>query len=150
MARLSEHRTMLMGQHAALRVLLTELQSAARGVMDGDASKLSRLKACVGELQRGLNEHLETEERILGPILATVDAWGPVRLERMQAEHAHTRAVLEHLRFDRMPSLAPESIARKASALADDLFAEMVEEETDLLDPNVLRDDTVTADASDA
>ena len=96
-----------------------------------------------------MEEHLSTEEALLGPVLERIDAWGPVRLELMHAEHAHQRAVLAVLRSDRAAALAPQLLARRAIGLLDDIVADMDAEDRDLLDPKVLCDDVVHLDASD-
>jgi hypothetical protein len=97
-----------------------------------------------------MERHLATEEALLGPVLERIDAWGPVRLDLLRAEHAHQRAVLSVLRSDRAAAVPPLTLARRLLGLLDDIIADMDAEDRDLLDPRVLRDDLIQLDASDA
>ena len=122
--------------HAAARELLAKRGSAAN------------LQAAVAALEGELRAHLADEERLLEPILATIDAWGPVRLELLRAEHAHQRAVLAVLTGPTASPAAP-LVAERMLSLCADVLDDMESEERELLNEKVFRDDLVLLDAPD-
>ncbi len=144
-----ERRTTLQLEHQQLRTLIAQVRGAAVDVLGGEAADSQELRNQVGALRTRLEEHLATEEALLGPVLERIDAWGPVRLDLMRAEHAHQRAVLAVLRSDRAAAIPPELLARRTLGLLDDILTDMDAEDRDLLDPKVLRDDVIQLDASD-
>ncbi|HWE26265.1 MAG TPA: hemerythrin domain-containing protein [Myxococcales bacterium] len=148
-----ERRRVLLGQHDRLRVLIAAVSKAAGEVLatpeDSAGSRVEVLRIAIGTLRRDLEDHLVTEEALLKPVLARIDAWGPIRLAQMHAEHAHHRALLTALRAER-PPLEPHVLARSANTLATDVLAEMEDEERDLLAAGVLTDDPINLDVSDA
>ena len=143
-----ERRKILRGQHAHLRQTIETAQRAANGALAGDISA-GDLNAAVLALESELLAHLETEEKLLEPILEQLDAWGPIRLALLRAEHAHQRAVLAVL-TGRSAWTATALIASRALSMCHDLLVDMEFEERELLHENVLRDDLILADASDA
>jgi hypothetical protein len=146
-----ERRKLLVAQHEQLRILIAALRSVAGSVLAADETDslrlLDRLRRATEELQLHFYAHLTTEEAILEPILSRIDAWGPIRLDLLRAEHSHQRAVLAALL---KAEGAPYSIARRAAGLAEDLLADIAAEERDLLAAELLRDDPVCLDQSDA
>ena len=145
-----ERRQTLHAQHQQLRAIIAEVRQAALEVLGTEPDDCSALRAQVGGLRDELERHLATEEALLEPVLERIDAWGPVRLDLLRAEHAHQRAVLSLLRSDRAAALPPLQLARRVLGLLDDIGADMDAEDRDLLDPRVLRDDLIQLDASDA
>jgi len=105
------------------------------------------LATAISVFDKELRVHLAVEEDLLGHILEGIDAWGPVRLELMRAEHPHQRAVLEALRTDRR--VGAREMALRASGLTTDVLADMEAEESRVLADSVLRDDRVVLDQSD-
>ena len=144
-----ERRTTLELQHRSLRALVAQVRRAAVDVLDGAVEDSKELRNQIGALRLELEDHLATEEALLGPVLERIDAWGPVRLDLMRAEHAHQRAILAVLRSDRAAALAPELLARRVLGLLEDILADMDAEDRDLLDEKVLCDDVIQLDASD-
>jgi hypothetical protein len=146
-----EGRKLLLAQHAQLRVFIGILESAGSAVLSagdrGAQRLLPPLLAAIEKLQLHFDAHLTAEEAILEPVLARIDAWGPLRLDALHAEHTHQRAVLSALPTANGPALSPHEVARNAVALAEDLLVDMASEERDLL--AVLRDDTICVDQSD-
>ena len=143
-----ERRHILRGQHAHLRRTIKAAQMVARSALAGTASA-GELQVAVGALERELLAHLDEEERLLGPILAKLDAWGPVRLSLLRAEHAHQRAVLAVL-TGRSAWPASGLVAGRTLSMCDDLITDMEFEDRELLDEKLLRDDLILLDASDA
>ena len=143
-----ERRTTLQRQHLQLRSLIATVREAAVAVLEGaDAAEL-RLR--IADLTTELQAHMATEEALLGPVLERIDAWGPVRLDLMRAEHAHQRGVMALLRSRGSDALAPEPLARRTIQLLEEILSDMDAEDRDILDAKVLRDDLIQLDASDA
>lgn len=141
-------REILLGQHAHLRETIQVAQNAARSVLT-TRGLAGALQASVVALQEELLAHLADEEKLLEPILAKIDAWGPVRAGLLRAEHAHQRAILSVLTG---PTAWPVAtlVASRTLALCDDLRTDMEFEERELMNENLLRDDLILLDASDA
>ncbi len=143
-----QRREILLGQHAHLRETIQVAQKAARNVLT-NRGPAGALQAVVVALQDELLAHLAEEERLLEPILARVDAWGPVRAGLLRAEHAHQRAILSVLTG---PTAWPVAtlVASRTLALCDDLLTDMEFEERELMNESLLRDDLILLDASDS
>src|SRR5205823_12338216 len=88
-----QRREILCRQHALLRKTIESTRGVARNAM-ASRSSTGELQFAVSVLERELLGHLAEEEKLLEPVLARLDAWGPVRAGLMRAEHAHQRAVL--------------------------------------------------------
>jgi iron-sulfur cluster repair protein YtfE (RIC family) len=142
-----ERRTTLQRQHLELRSLIAQVRTVAVAVLDGAAP--DELRTRIGDLTTDLQAHMATEEALLGPILERIDAWGPVRLDLMRAEHAHQRGVMSLLRSRGAGALPPEALARRTIQLLEEILADMDAEDRDILDAKVLRDDLIQLDASD-
>ncbi len=145
-----DRRRILVNQHRDLRALIGNVRAAALEVLENATDDSIPLRNLIGELRDAMEKHLATEESLLGPVLERIDAWGPVRLDLMRAEHAHQRAVLAVLRSDRAAALSPQLLSRRLLGLLDDILTDMDAEDRDLLDARVLRDDIIQLDASDA
>src|SRR3954454_8554403 len=136
-----ERRQILETQHRGLRALIARVRDTAGDTLEAEGGPPGALRNLVGDLHEQMEKHLATEEALLGPVLERIDAWGPVRLDLMRAEHAHQRAVLAVLRSDRAGGLPSALFAPRVLGLLDDVSADMDAEDKDLLDPRVLRDD---------
>jgi len=145
-----ERRQTLHAQHRQLRAAIAEVRRCALELLGTESDDCAGLRSRVGALGDELERHLADEEALLEPILERIDAWGPVRLDLLRAEHAHQRAVLALLRSDRAAALPSLLLARRVISLLDDIATDMDAEDRDLLDPRVLRDDLIQLDASDA
>jgi len=143
-----ERRRILCAQHRHLRGTIAAAQQAARELLARSGS-VATLQAAVAILEGELHAHLADEERLLEPILATIDAWGPVRLELLRAEHAHQRAVLSVLAGPTASPAAP-LVAERMLLLCSEVLADMESEERELLNEKVFHDDLVLLDASDS
>jgi hypothetical protein len=143
-----QRRQILRGQHAHLRRTIETAREAARNLL-ASRGIAGELQGAVTTLQKELLEHLSDEERLLEPILAEIDAWGPVRVSLLHAEHAHQRAVLAILTG---PTAWPAAtlVAGRTLSLCEDLLVDMEFEERELLSDKILRDDLVLLDASDS
>ena len=103
-----------------------------------DSANMFGLAQKIREL---LEEHMATEERWLVPALLETD-WGEIRANRILEDHAKQRLALESL-----AGLEEERNARKLGreliAISALILAEMQQEETECLRPDVLRESTL-------
>jgi iron-sulfur cluster repair protein YtfE (RIC family) len=147
----AQRRSVLQAQHERLRGLIEAVREKAAAIVSAGNEALEEraaaLASAIATFGSELRAHLATEEELLGPVLERIDAWGPVRLGLMRAEHAHQRAVLDALRTDN--KLGAREMAKRAWSLTADVLADMEAEESDLLAENVLRDDPLVLDQSD-
>ena len=130
---LSEIRRRLMAEHDGVRRHLTALE----GALDTGTERAT-LWTLAEALTRELLRHLDEEERLLRPVLATLDAWGPLRLQLMDEEHTSQRQrvqLLEGLHVSQSATLPAE-----LRAFITDLKREMAGEEKDVLHASLLRD----------
>src|SRR5438552_10156278 len=115
----AQRRTVLQAQHERLRGLIDTVRARSSGVLSASAEAFEQhaaaLAGAIAIFGNDLRAHLATEEELLGPILERIDAWGPVRLGLMRAEHAHQRAVLDALRTDY--KLGAQEMAKRAWSL---------------------------------
>jgi Hemerythrin HHE cation binding domain len=138
----------LRGQHAHLRETIGAARTAARHVVATRGLGLvAQLQVAVIALETELLAHLADEERLLEPILATLDEGGPVRAGLLRAEHAHQRAIFAVLTG---PKAWPAAtlVAGRTLSLCDDLLTDMEFEERELLNEKVLRDDFILLEAA--
>jgi iron-sulfur cluster repair protein YtfE (RIC family) len=139
---LDEMRIELLKEHELLRSRLAQIQRLARAIETGeevqDADR--RLRLQVEQLRVALDEHLTREDAILGPIIATIDAWGKERVEAMAREHAAQHAALFTAINETSGTRTPLERAAAARAMARELAAHMDEEEDLLLHPDILTD----------
>lgn len=144
----AETREWVLKDHRALRTVLDRLQELAQQVHDGDRRLLGPLRLEAEQFLHRFEEHTRWEDRHLRPALVEADAWGRERAERLDRDHAEQRQLLEDSlerlhQADRPPLL----VARGVLDLIALIRTDMEEEERDLLDPRVLRDDVVSIDA---
>lgn len=139
----ADTRAQLLFQHQGLRALLGDLRAVAAGVLAGNHAAIPVLRMRLNTVCSVLHCHLIFEDTMLGPVLERLGAWGPLRLERMRAEHARQSELLASLAPDRARALSGEGLARQVCVFADRVAVDMADEERDLLDPAVLRDEAV-------
>jgi iron-sulfur cluster repair protein YtfE (RIC family) len=140
-------RKIILVEHEGLRISLRAIENLLDRVAAGDAeARTSAHEQLIALLQTFLR-HIEHEERILQPVLAVIDAWGPQRKAAMDEEHAMQRELVTRLTtID--PSGDPGGWAREVRIFMKDLLMDMADEEKTCLSPNVLRDDVVVVDGS--
>jgi iron-sulfur cluster repair protein YtfE (RIC family) len=137
----SEIRDCVLAEHEDLRKELSKLEVLAECVLRHQDAEQA-LRALLLALSATLEKHLAMEEELLLPAIAEVDAWGPVRAEQMAEDHQAQRATIARLN-DMGRRAESASLASEAMALGKALLADMRREETDLLHPDLLRDDVI-------
>lgn len=146
--KLEPIRLSLLRQHDALRHLVDRALRAAAEVEKGVESAGERLEAATRVIAGQFLEHVALEEKVLSPILPTVDGWGPQRAEQLKKDHVAQRRMMSELLDALAHGCDPHALALTVRKLADDLLADMAEEERVILSPSVLRDDVVAIDQS--
>jgi hypothetical protein len=138
-------REELLSQHACLRGRLEVLHGVAERWANGLASQAD-VRNELAALLDALRIHNIVEERTLRELVSSVDAWGPVRVEVMDASHVGEHRDL----FDAMHALGlshdSSETLREVERLADSIDGRMAEEEEAFLNETVLRDDLVAFD----
>lgn len=136
MESLDRLRRQILAEHVELRAAIARVATA---------EEPARLALATSALCDRLEDHLELEDEVLEPVLRAVDAWGPERARRLRDEHAAQRRRLAQLRRDvaTAPALA---LAREVQPFLETLLADMAAEERDVLDPDLLRDDTISVE----
>jgi hypothetical protein len=147
MATLTDIREELLAQHESLRSLGAKIREVAG--RPPTARARGELAVLLHELGDGIDAHNAREEYLLGEVLPTLDAWGAVRLARMDTHHRQ-----EHRQIaDEVCAAAGlgdfSAAARRALPVIDSLLEHMRREEAEFLGPNVLRDDVVNIEQSD-
>lgn len=143
-AKLRKH---ILVEHEGLRSGLRRIEALLGQHEAGNVASLGMAHRELEDLVASFLRHLEHEERVLQPVLAGIDAWGPQRKQTMAEEHALQRQLVGRL-TKRDPSRDAASWARDVRSFIADLYEEMAEEERTCLSPNVLRDDVVVVDGS--
>ncbi|MBX3203750.1 MAG: hemerythrin domain-containing protein [Labilithrix sp.] len=109
-----EVRKRISSDHALLRGLCRALIAVARAA-ERDERHRPVIRDVLGQLCAEVERHFQFEEETIVPLLREVDAWGPVRVERMYHDHAEHRSVLVALTED-----AEEGV-RNVEDLADEI-----------------------------
>jgi len=147
MEELTAIREELLAQHASLRDLTAKiLEVAQRG--PGPAAR-GELAVLLHELGDGIDAHNAREEYLLSEILPTLDAWGSVRLARMDEHHMQEhRQIADEVRAASLLEDFPASV-EAALAVIDLLLEHMRQEEAEFLAPELLRNDIIDIDQFD-
>ena len=143
----AETREWVLKDHQTLRRLLEELEELAQQVHEGDRRLVGPLRLEAERFMHRFEDHTRWEDQHLRPALAEADAWGQERAARLDHDHDEQRQLLhdalERLRDQARP---PVQVARGVLDLVALIRTDMEQEERDLLDPRILRDDVVSID----
>lgn len=144
----AEIREWVMKDHQSLRALLGDLEDLARKVRDGDRRLLGPLRLEAERFLHRFEDHTRWEDQHLRPALLEADAWGKERVSRLDHDHKEQRELLEDsLERLRDAERPPVLVARGVLDLIELIATDMGEEERDLLDPRILRDDVISIDS---
>jgi iron-sulfur cluster repair protein YtfE (RIC family) len=135
----SKIRQALLDDHRRLRRLLAEVEELAARVTEGEDVG-GAFEIAVESFRHALEAHNQIEESHLAPLLRSVDAWGPVRVDQMVLEHLDEHAALVAM----FESDDGQVLARAIPALAAELRHHMAREEKTFLSGEVLQDSIVT------
>jgi hypothetical protein len=141
----SQLRRHILAAHERLRDLLDVASELARHVRAGDTELVRPLIHVTERIEDLLLHVIDEEEDLLPPALLEADAWGEVRVERMERTHHHQRmavqATLSEVREGRLP---PYRLAQEIEEFVHELRETLRQGERVLLHPDVLRDDPIT------
>jgi hypothetical protein len=144
----SDVRARVLAEHLWLSEKLTRLEESAAAVISGRIGESGQLRERCRNLCESLWFHLATEDELLVPLLRDLDAWGEVRVERVQNDHQTQRAEIAELKR-KVESIDPVTLAEAVLPFAKALRADMEHEEMVSLNRDLLRDDTVAMDQLD-
>ena len=140
--RPSEVRRHVLSDHADIQMMLERLDRVAQRVRRGEHPLLGPLRDGGEALLKTLGEHMLWEDRFLEPALREADTSGTERASRLAQDHREQRELLEFaLERLRNPLRTPAQVASDIVDLIAVLREDMADEESDLLDERVLRDD---------
>jgi hypothetical protein len=142
---LIEIRETLLSQHRAVRAKVEEARARATRAPAGEGTS-DALRECLQALVNQLDNHNAYEERALKEILPSVDAWGPVRLDVMTAEHIEEHRNLSAALLDAAARDDRAAGAAEVVRLLDAMLQHMVREEEIILAADVLTDDITVRD----
>jgi hypothetical protein len=145
---LTEVRARVLGEHRTLRAKLGHIDALSTASPSPPSAATTReLGDALWDFSVLFEDHLAMEEADLAPLLRGIDAWGPVRAERLFDEHKQQREMLLALVDESVgETKTPTELAADARWLVAILRVDMTEEEHDL---KRLRDDTLVIDQTD-
>ena len=145
--RPSEVRERVLSDHERLRADFRRIEALARAAREGALGRFGDLRVEGDALLARLLAHMRWEESYLLPALRNSDSWGAERAARLIKDHRDQRELFRFFHM-RLESTEPWPVlAQRLSDLIALLRDDMAEEERDLLDERVLRDDVVAIDA---
>lgn len=139
-------RLRVLDDHRRIRAMLLQLDATRRELLASPPHAIESLRKAVRRLVAVFHHHLALEERILAPVIEHIDAWGPVRVERMKQEHHEQRAMLRAIAADMSSDRTPAELADEVRWLVEVLLADMAREEAELLAEDLLGDDPINTD----
>ncbi len=121
----------ILAEHAALRDLLSEARSLAVSFPEGAMHVGRELRQVVDSFMAHAHSHFELEETHWVPLMKQAGLWTPERAQRLEADHAYQRGLLEKLQREGRGSAGPE-FARAVVSLADTFSTESDCEDKDI------------------
>jgi hypothetical protein len=89
---------------------------------------------------------MAVEDAYLAPALRESDGFGPVRADDLLHEHDRQRRLLRHALSSIDEQFSGQTLLDSIPPLIVMLRADMIHEENALLNPDLLKDDAITAD----
>lgn len=130
-SRLSSVHAQILRQHVEIRARLRGIEHLAKAA--GKSTVRHHLQVSLAHFASVFESHLAFEERELLPLVQDLDAWGPVRVNAILAEHAEQRKRVERIvAFSESPDIERHELQGEVSWLAQSLIADMDGEETEL------------------
>lgn len=141
-------REELLRQHQQVRRLVSHARRLSTRIGNGGtvAAEANRLRNVIAELKSTLDSHWRFENESLEPILGTLDAWGPERIKRMQADHRAEHEAMAGAMAMVDKATTPRKLAVTTRAMTDVLLAHIEDEERYLLSRSVLTYEIIRID----
>ena len=131
-------RKIILDEHMLIRTKLSAIEQLI------DKKQDRALKNAVDEFLHFFLKHLSTEEKLLRPVLKSIDHWGEIRVERLNKDHLEQTQEIK-----RLNSLVSENkFAEYEAALkifVQSIYKDMEHEEKDYLSADLLKDDFITS-----
>lgn len=145
MHTLENIRITLLAQHELLRRHIAKVRQLVESWGKKERSR-AELEQGLHDLADELTSHNKCEESLLGDIIPTIDAWGPIRAEAMLDAHA-----AEHRELARQLVVASQEDdtrvgAMRISTMLGALIEHMDHEERTFLSEGVLTDNLTPRD----
>lgn len=142
---------MMRAEHMNLRQLLERVEDQAAVVLQSHEEidyEVAALRDSARQLYTSLTAHIEVENRLLAPALKQTDAWGPMRADGLLACHEEQKQALAGalMELDDL-SQAPRTLASHVGDLVVSIRCDIDNEEINLLDSDLLRDDPIIENA---
>jgi iron-sulfur cluster repair protein YtfE (RIC family) len=141
---IADVRARVLAEHARLRAVIAEVDRLAIAVAAGEMHRLTALRERAGRLYRMLTEHIDHEDAVVAPIIQGIDAWGPVRLEQMERDHANQRMALKQAVYEL--DIEGEPLGQAVQSMCWEILHDMRREEHDLLHPDLWRDSIIVVE----
>lgn len=137
-------RGRVLADHRDIRAMIEALEDRASEVLKGAPDDGDALRSAGELLLTRLIAHMHWEEAHLIPALREADAWGNERATRLHDEHVEQWELLQNS-LERLgdPARPTELLAQNLLDLTSILREDMLDEEENLLDDEILRDDIV-------
>jgi hypothetical protein len=145
MHTLANIRITLLAQHELLRRHITKVQQVAELWGKKERSR-EELQQCIHDLANELTSHNKCEEKLLGDIIPTIDAWGPLRAEAMLDAHIAEHQELARQLFVTSRETDTRIGAKRISTMLGALTEHMDHEERTFLSESVLNDSLAPSD----
>ena len=130
-------RKIILDEHTQLRRKLSEIETLLK------SKDHSKLKEAITGFTRLFLSHIEKEEKILRPVLKEIDAWGGVRVDRMNQEHVAQRAQMKEI-VERVQYGKPAEYLSLIEVFVREIYLDIQAEEKECLSPDVMKDDPIT------
>jgi iron-sulfur cluster repair protein YtfE (RIC family) len=137
-------RAVILAEHRKIRALLERLECDAMALLACSVPKATARHALLQQafdLCDQMDAHIAFENQVLVPVVAVVDAWGPVRAQRILEEHEdqlrQLRAYTDMLISD---SESNQRVSVTVWQLVQSIGQDMREEEAQILNPEFLSD----------
>ncbi|OFZ13236.1 MAG: hypothetical protein A2Z20_09295 [Bdellovibrionales bacterium RBG_16_40_8] len=135
---LSVVRKTILEEHALIKGKLSELEKLVT------QEKAQSIKNVFEEFSSLFLKHLVTEENLLVPALADIDAWGSIRVEKLGEEHAEQSRILKDLQTLVQEKSFTE-YKKDLTLFIKSIYEDIEREEKDFLSADLLKDDLVTS-----
>jgi len=141
----SQVRKLILDEHALLRDEMQDIDLLLKDIAAKRSEAAERLQLRMQRFYEAFLKHIAHEDSVLRPVLADIDAWGAVRVEKMDDEHREQRTAIAALTALN-PMADFDDYLMRVRAFVAALAADMAVEERECLSPEVLRDDTIVID----
>lgn len=131
-------RKIILDEHAILKNKLAEIEKRI------SLKNYSDLTSLLKDFTQFFLKHIDHEDKILRPVLKDLDAWGDVRVDQMNEEHALQRDEIRRLNL-MLSTHRPEEYLTSIQKFIGEIYLDIQKEEKECLNPDVLKDDPITS-----